>query len=267
MTDKDNEILLECKDGIALLTLNRSTKMNAFSDQMRAQYLEALDEVTTNRSIRALVITGAGKGFCAGGDIAGMKNRMQAPVTEMAFNGWTRQQYVGRTVTTLMNIPKPTIAAVNGAATGLGADLAISCDFVMASSGAVFAWSYILREIIPDGGGMYFLPRRIGLSKAKELIFTGRKVDAQEALAMGIIDRISDPDELVSQSIAWAKELSRGSEVALALTKNIMNRSFETPAEQIFNMGSQAQGICYTTAEHHTSVESFLARVPSKDVP
>jgi enoyl-CoA hydratase/carnithine racemase len=166
-----------------------------------------------------------------------------------------------------MNIPKPTIAAVNGPATGLGADLAISCDFVMASSGAVFAWSYILREIIPDGGGMYFLPRRIGLSKAKELIFTGRKVDAQEALAMGIIDRISDPDELVSQSIAWAKELSRGSEVALALTKNIMNRSFETPAEQIFNMGSQAQGICYTTAEHHASVESFLARVPSKDVP
>jgi enoyl-CoA hydratase/carnithine racemase len=93
MMDKNNEILLECHDGIALLTLNRGAKMNAFSDQMRAQYLEALDEVTTNRSIRALVITGAGKGFCAGGDIAGMKNRMQAPVTEMAFNGWTRQEH------------------------------------------------------------------------------------------------------------------------------------------------------------------------------
>ncbi len=158
---------------------------------MRTEFIDALERVAADKAIRALVLTGAGKGFCAGGDIAGMERRMKAPAGEIGFNGWHRQQRVHHTQALLHTMPKPTIAAVNGAASGLGADTALACDFIIASEWASFTWSYIHRGIIPDGGGMYFLPRRVGLPKAKELIFTGRKVDVDEALALGIVDRKS----------------------------------------------------------------------------
>ena len=253
------------QDGIATLTFNRPNKRNAMSDEMRTQFVTALESVAADKAIRALVLTGAGKGFCAGGDIAGMERRMQAPTGEIAFNGWHRQQRVHRTQALLHTLPKPTIAAVNGAASGLGADTALACDFIIASQWASFTWSYINRGIVPDGGGMYFLPRRVGLPKAKELIFSGRKVDVDEAVALGIADRKTGAETLVADAQAWARELSRGSATALALGKTILNQSFESSAEQIFKQGSQAQGICYTSTEHRESVMAFLAKSASKE--
>lgn len=244
--------------GIATITLNRPDKRNAMNDAMRAEFVVALTRVASDKTIRALVLTGAGKGFCAGGDIAGMEKRMSAPTGEIAFNGWSRQQGVHHVQSLLHTMPKPTIAAVNGAASGLGADTAMACDFIMVSEHASFTWSYIHRGIIPDGGGMYFLPRRVGLPRAKELIFTGRKVDSAESITMGIADRKSLADQLVSDAQAWATELSKGSATALALGKTILNQSFELPSEQIFAQGSQAQGICYTSSEHREAVMAFL---------
>jgi enoyl-CoA hydratase/carnithine racemase len=256
-------IELSVNDGIATLRLNRPEKRNAMSDAMRSEFIEALEVVTADKSIRALVLTGNGKGFCAGGDISGMEKRMQAPAGEVAFNGWHRQQRVHHAVSLLHTMPKPTIAAVNGPASGLGADTALACDFIMASEGASFTWSYINRGIIPDGGGMYFLPRRVGLVKAKELIFSGRKVELEEALQIGIVDKITNPDSLVTDAQAWATELSKGSSTALALGKTILNQTFEMTSAQVFAQGSQAQGICYTSAEHRASVEAFLAKAAS----
>ena len=258
-------VILEVQAGLATLTLNRPEKRNAMSDDMRAQFIDALESVAADKAIRALVLTGAGKGFCAGGDIAGMERRMKAPTGEIAFNGWHRQQRVHHTQALLHTMPKPTIAAVNGAASGLGADTALACDFIIASPWASFTWSYINRGIVPDGGGMYFLPRRVGLPKAKELIFSGRKVDVDEAVALGIADRKTEADALVADAQAWARELSKGSATALALGKTILNQSFESSAEQIFRQGSQAQGICYTSTEHRESVMAFLAKSASKD--
>lgn len=257
-------IELNIESGIALLAFNRPDKRNAMSDDMRAEFIHALERVASDKAIRALVLTGNGKGFCAGGDVAGMQRRMEAPQGEVAFNGWSRQQRVHHTVKLLHTMPKPTIAAVNGAAAGLGADTALCCDFVLASESASFSWSYIHRGLIPDGGGMYFLPRRVGLSTAKELVFTGRKVDAQEARALGIADRISKPESLIADALRWAAELSQGSATAIALGKSIMNQSFELPADQIFAQGSQAQGICYTSTEHRESVLAFLNKTASK---
>ena len=251
---------LQVQGGIATLTLNRPDKRNAMSDDMRAEFIHALEQVTADKAIRALVLTGAGKGFCAGGDISGMEKRMNAAPGEVGFNGWHRQQRVHHTQTLLHTMPKPVIAAVNGAASGLGADTALACDFIIASEWANFSWSYIHRGIIPDGGGMYFLPRRVGLSKAKDLIFTGRKVDADEALALGIVDRKTSADSLLADARAWAAELSKGSATALALGKTILNQSFEMSAQQVFAQGSQAQGICYTSTEHRESVMAFLAK-------
>lgn len=253
-------ITLEVEGGVATLTLNRPDKRNAMNDDMRTEFIHALEHVAADKSIRALVLTGAGKGFCAGGDIAGMERRMNAATGEIAFNGWHRQQRVHHTQALLHTMPKPVIAAVNGAASGLGADTALACDFIMASEWASFTWSYIHRGIIPDGGGMYFLPRRVGLSRAKQLIFTGRKVDAAEAVALGIADRQVPADALLEQAQAWARELSQGSATALALGKTILNQSFEMSAQQVFAQGSQAQGICYTSTEHRESVMAFLAK-------
>ena len=188
---------LKVDASIATITLNRPDKRNAMSDDMRTEFIDALEQVAADKAIKALVLTGAGKGFCAGGDISGMERRMNAPAGEVGFNGWHRQQRVHHTQSLLHTMPKPVIAAVNGAASGLGADTALACDFIIASEWASFAWSYIHRGIIPDGGGMYFLPRRVGLSKAKELIFTGRKVDVDEALALGIVDRKTSAATLV----------------------------------------------------------------------
>jgi len=255
-----NLIELEVANGIATLWLNRPEKRNAMSDDMRTEFIAALEHVTYDKHIRALVLTGRGKGFCAGGDIAGMERRMVAPAGEVGFNGWSRQQRVHHTQSLLHTMPKPTIAAVNGAASGLGADTAMACDFIIASDAASFSWSYIHRGIVPDGGGMYFLPRRVGLAKAKELIFSGRKVEAGEALQLGIVDRKSDADDLVADAQRWAAEMSRGSPTALALGKTILNQSFELSPHQVFAQGSQAQGICYTSTEHRESVMAFLAK-------
>ena len=251
---------LKVESTIATITLNRPDKRNAMSDDMRTEFIDALERVAADKAIKALVLTGAGKGFCAGGDISGMQRRMNAPAGEVGFNGWHRQQRVHHTQALLHTMPKPVIAAVNGAASGLGADTALACDFIIASEWASFSWSYIHRGIIPDGGGMYFLPRRVGLPKAKELIFTGRKVDIDEALALGIADRKASADTLVADAQAWAAELGKGSGTALALTKTILNQSFELSSHDVFAQGSQAQGICYTSTEHRESVMAFLAK-------
>ena len=244
--------------GIAVVTLNRPEKRNALSDDVRTQFIAALEKAAADRTVRAVVVTGRGKSFCAGGDIAGMRDRLSSPSDQIAFNGWTRQKRTHQAVSLLHFMPKPTIAAVNGSSAGLGTDLALCCDFIVASEEASFAWSYIRRGLIPDGGGLYFLPRRVGLARAKELIFSGRTVDAREALQLGIADRISSPDKLVADAIAWATELGRGSPVALALSKSILDNSYELDAHSVFSQGSQAQSICYTTAEHRAAVNDFL---------
>jgi enoyl-CoA hydratase/carnithine racemase len=254
---------------VAILTLNRPEVRNAFDDQMRTELIAACERLAADTQVRAVVITGRGAGFCAGGDIAGMRERLEAPAGVIAFNGWQRQQRTHRLVAALHDLPKPTIAAVNGAAAGLGCDLALCCDFVVAAADATMVMSYILRGLIPDGGGMYFLPRRVGLARAKELIFTGRRVPAEEALKIGMIDRIASPERLLAEAQSWAEELAQASPAALALSKSILNQSFELTADQVFGLGSQAQGICYTTSEHQEAVSAFLSKRISanKDQP
>ena len=260
-----NELIeLKIQSGVATVCLNRPDKRNALNDELREQLIAALENVAADKSVRALVLTGNGKSFCAGGDVAAMEERSRAPVTEAGFNGWMRQQSVHHAQMLLHTLPLPTIAAVNGATAGLGSDTALACDFVMAGSDASFAWSYIHRGLIADGGGLYFLPRRVGLAKAKELIFTGRKVAADEALRLGIADRVSTPDALLADAQAWAGELGKGSKTALALGKSILNQSFELSAEQVFAQGSLAQGICYASTEHRESVRAFMEQVAAR---
>jgi len=249
---------LKIEDTVAIVTLNRPEVRNAINDAMRSEFVAVLESIAKDDTVRAVVLTGQGKAFCAGGDIAGMKERLKAPAGEVGFNGWRRQGQVHKSVGLLHGMPKPVIAAVNGAAAGLGCDMALACDFIFASDAAMFTMSFVKRGLVSDGGGMYFLPRRVGLPKAKELIFTGRNVDAKEALAIGLADRVTASDRLVSDAAAWARELSQGSHVSIAFSKAILDRTFESSEEQVFALGREAQAVCYTTQEHRDSVEAFL---------
>ena len=250
------ELKIEAK--VAIITLNRPEVRNAINDAMRTEFVTALESVAKDDGVRAVVLTGQGKAFCAGGDIAGMKERLKAPPGEVGFNGWRRQGQVHKSVGLLHGMPKPVIAAVNGAAAGLGCDMALACDFIVASDAAMFTMSFVKRGLVSDGGGMYFLPRRIGLARAKELIFTGRSVAAQEALAIGLADRVASAGTLLAEATAWARELSQGPRASIAFSKAILDRTFESAEEQIFALGREAQAVCYTTVEHQESVAAFL---------
>lgn len=251
-------IALTYKNGIATVTLNRPDVRNAINDQMRAELIDVFENLAADRSVRAIILTGAGKGFCSGGDVSGMRARLDAAPGEVAFNGWTRQKSTHKGVAVIHGITKPVIAAVNGAAFGLGLDMALACDFIIAAEGAKMSMSFIKRGLVSDGGGMYFLPRRVGLSRAKELILTARVVEPAEALQIGMIDRVAAPAALLEEAQIWAEQLSIGSPAAVALTKSILDKAFESSDEAIFALGREAQAICYTTAEHRASVEAFL---------
>ncbi|WP_420394015.1 enoyl-CoA hydratase/isomerase family protein [Acuticoccus sp.] len=249
-------VLTSVADGVATVTLNRPDKRNAVDDATRGALIDALEGVGADEAVRAVVLTGAGPAFCAGGDIAGMRARLDAPQGRVGFNGWRRQKRTHRLIATVHGLDKPVVAAVNGPASGLGCDLALACDFVMVGPHATFAMAYLRRGLIPDGGGLYFLPRRVGLARAKELIYSARTIDAAEALAIGLADRHAD--DVVPAAQGWAAELSRGSPIALALAKSILNRALDLTAEEVFALGSEAQAICYATDEHRDAVRAFL---------
>jgi len=251
---------LTVEDKVAIVTLNRPEVRNAINDALRAELVVLLERVAADEGVRAVVLTGKGKAFCAGGDISGMKERLKVPVGQVAFNGWRRQGQTHKSVALLHGMPKVVIAAVNGAAAGLGCDMALACDFILASEEAVFTMSFVKRGLVSDGGGMYFLPRRVGLPRAKELIFTGRLVDAKEALAIRLADRVTSPDMLIADAVAWARELSQASSASIAFSKAILDRTFESTEEQIFALGREAQAVCYTTAEHRDAVTAFLEK-------
>ena len=250
---------IEQRGAVAIVAFNRPDVRNAIDDDTRAEFADVLEWVAREESVRAMVLTGRGKAFCAGGDIASMQKRLEAPAGRIAINGWQRQRRTHHAVAALHELAKPTVAAVNGAAAGLGCDMALCCDFIVASRQyASFVMSYVMRGLIPDGGGLYFLPRRVGLQRAKDLIFSARKVDAAEALEIGLADQLADPDKLIDAAIELAGKMTVGSPDAVALSKTILDQTFELSSEQVFALGAQAQAIAYTTDQHRQAVDDFL---------
>jgi enoyl-CoA hydratase/carnithine racemase len=225
---------------------------------MRLEIRDAVDFIASEQSIRALVLTGAGAAFCSGGDIRGMQERMeQGP--QVGEIGWRRQREFHETLVKFFNLDRPTVAAVNGPAFGLGLDLALGCDFLFMADTASVAANFVRRGLVPDGGGLFHLPRRVGVPKAKELILSGRTVEAAEALAIGLADRVLPAEGLIEAAVAWLRGNFIHPRTAQALAKNILNRTLELSFEEVNMMGSQAQAFCYATPDHQESVRSFLA--------
>jgi enoyl-CoA hydratase/carnithine racemase len=245
---------------VAVLTLNRPKARNALNDRMRELLRAELEDLATDDEVRVIILTGAGSAFCSGGDVKSMQERLEQPPGQVAARGWRRQHRTAALVSTLVSADQVTIAAVNGPAMGLGLDIALACDFIIAAPEAKFAASFVKRGLIPDGGSLYFLPRRVGLQLTKELIYSGRTVEADEARRIGLADRLAEPGGLLAEAHAYAAQFTENSRSAIALMKSIVSRTFETPYEVVSAQGHAAQGISYTTDEHRESVERFLSR-------
>jgi len=253
-------VLVERRGQIAVVTLNRPRVRNAVNDELRAALTAAVEEVVDDREVAVVVLTGAGSAFCAGGDIAAMKARLEAPGGRVAIDGWRRQHRTAALVGAIARAGKVTIAAVNGPAAGLGLDLALACDFIVADPVATFASSFVRRGLIPDGGSLFFLPRRIGLQQAKRMLYSGRSVAADEALDLGLVDRVAGESGALADALAFAAEFTRSAGPAISLMKSIVDRSLELSLAEVAALGGEAQAICYTTDEHRAAVEAFLAR-------
>jgi len=255
---QDSALAVTRHGAVTELRLNRPQVRNAVDETLRVALSRAVEAIGNSDDVGAVVITGEGSAFCAGGDVSSMRERLQRPRGEVAGSGWRRLRPAQQLILDLNALTQVTIAAVNGPAAGFGVDLALACDFVVAADSAFLAMSYVQRGLVPDGGGMYFLPRRVGLARAKELILTGRRVDASEALEIGLVDRVAPAAEVLSVALAWASELAAAPRVATGLAKSILNRSLDLSAAEVLALSAQATAICYTTDDHVRLVESFL---------
>ncbi len=238
-------LLYDVEGGIATLTLNRPERLNALGDTLRDDLHDAVTRAAEDSDVRVMILTGAGKGFCAGGDVKAMNENKERgasrPLLEKVAPGRDR------TVLALRDAPKPVIAAVNGAAAGAGMNLALACDIRLASAAAKFAQAFVKRGLHPDWGGTYFLPRVVGAAKACELIFTGEIIDAQEALRLGIVSAVHAPEALMPAARGLARKIADGPPVAIRLAKRAIYHSLECDLRQALEFETYAQNICFET--------------------
>ena len=244
-------------EGIVTITLNRPDKLNAFIGHMRRDLAEALEHAGSDRSIRVVIITGAGRAFCAGGDVSFMSELMQRNDTEE----FARILGAGRRVIlAIRQMTKPVIAAVNGPASGAGANLALACDLRIAATNATFSQSFLKVGLHPDWGGTFFLPRLVTPNKACELFFLGEAIDAEEALRLGIVNQVVAPEELESATQQLAERLRIAPPLALAAAKQAVYESQGASLEEMLRYETEAQLRCFESDDGHEGVHAFLEK-------
>jgi len=257
MTDPTAEVTHTFTNGVAYLILNRPEALNAITPAQRDRLITLLGEASADPSVRAVVLTGTGRGFCAGADLRGggaPADRVAGDVARVIRQG------AQRLIAAVLDCEKPVIAAVNGTAAGLGAHLALACDLVLAAESARFIEVFVRRGLVPDGGGAYLLPRLLGPQRAKELMFFGDAVSAADAERLGLVNRVVPDEELEKTAREWAERLASGPTRALALTKQLVNASLDSDRTTAFAAEAAAQEINMTTEDAREGVASFVER-------
>lgn len=256
-----SEILTELHDHILIATFNRSDIHNAMSHTGMIDAIVGLCErVNQDDSIRVLVLTGAGKSFCAGGNIKEMLSKSNV------FSGTPKQieaaykSGIQRIPVALWNLNKPVIAAVNGAAVGAGCDIAMMCDIRIASSKARFAESFVKLGIIPGDGGAWFLPRVIGQARANQMTLTGEMVDAQEALNWGMVSQVCAPEELMTEAINIAQKISANPPLAVTEAKKLLRQSANTSLPEMLDLSAAVQAQLHQTEDHMEALNAFVEK-------
>ncbi len=250
-------VLLALNDGVATITLNRPDRLNAFNETMHGELAQVLDRVELDRAIRAVLLTGAGRGFCSGQDLN------DRATVERPDLGDTLDRLYNPLVRRLKALERPVIAAVNGVAAGAGANLALACDIVLAAKSAIFVQAFVKIGLIPDVGGSYSLPRLVGHARAMGLAMLGEQIDGEKAAEWGLIWRAVDDDQLLDEATTMAKQLAAQPTVALGLIKRAINASATNDLDQQLELERDLQRQAGKTEDFAEGVSAFLDRRPA----
>lgn len=250
-------ILFDISDGIATLTLNRPDKLNSFTAEMHGEVRLALEQVAADRSARVLVLTGAGRGFCAGQDLG---DRAVAPGGAPVDLGESVEKYYAPLVLSLRALPMPVICAVNGVAAGAGANIALACDIVIAARSASFNEVFCKLGLIPDTGGTYFLPRLIGSARATGLAMLGDRLSAERAEQWGLIWKCVDDAALAGEVAALAKHFSTAATLGLARAKQALQASGLNTLEQQLALEAGMMRELGYTEDYREGVSAFMEK-------
>ena len=248
------ELRVETVDAVTTLTLDRADSLNSLTLGLKNELLQALKSAGRDRAIRAVVITGAGRAFCAGQDL---RERMEPDAAPLAVE--LRQRY-NPIIIAMRRLEKPIVAAVNGVAAGAGASLAFACDIRLAAPEASFILAFGRVGLVPDSGATWFLPRLVGTAKALEIALTTEPLSAADAERFGLVARIVPADGLLAEAQALAERLAAGAPRAIALTKRALNRTWDATLEEQLEYEADLQGLAGASADHAEGVAAFVEK-------
>jgi 2-(1,2-epoxy-1,2-dihydrophenyl)acetyl-CoA isomerase len=250
-------IKVHAREGILTITLNRAEKLNAFAGHMRRDLGETLERAGSDDDVRVVVITGAGRAFCAGGDVAAMDEMIEREDADE----FARMLGAGRrVVTAIRGMIKPVLASINGVASGAGFNLALACDLRIASESAKFSQSFVKVGLHPDWGGTYFLPRIVPSNIACEMFFLGDAIDATRAHALGLVNRVVPDDQLAAETQRLAERLRDAPPESIAAAKHAVYLSHHSELEEMLQYETEAQLRCFQTADAREGVRAFLEK-------
>lgn len=249
-----SNIKFEIENGVGIITLNRPDKFNSFVRQMAFDLQKALDDCESNKEVRAIYITGEGKAFCAGQDLAEAIDPKQTELPKIV------EEHYNPIILRLRNIEKPIVCAVNGVAAGAGANIALACDITIAAESAAFIQAFSKIGLIPDSGGTYYLPRLIGMQKAAALMFLGDKVMAADAEKMGMIYKTVADENLQTEALAIANKLAKMPTKGIGLTKRLLNESFNNSLTEQLDREGKLQNEAGQTYDYNEGVNAFLEK-------
>jgi 2-(1,2-epoxy-1,2-dihydrophenyl)acetyl-CoA isomerase len=248
------DLHIETADAVATITLDRPDALNALTVALKEELLVALERVAADPAIRAVVLTGAGRAFCAGQDL---RERLQPDAA--ALDTEIRVRY-NPLIRAMRGMPKPIVGAINGIAAGAGASLAFACDIRIAADGASFLLAFGRVGLIPDSGATWLLPRLVGGAKAAELALTAEPLSAVDAERFGLVARVVSADALLAEAHALAARLAAGAPLALALAKRALDRGWDATLEEQLETEAESQGAAGATADHAEGIAAFLER-------
>ncbi|MBI3744522.1 MAG: enoyl-CoA hydratase [Chloroflexi bacterium] len=247
-------ILYTVDSGIATLTLNRPDRMNALLEEMQPEFMDAIAKAKADDGVRVLIVTGAGKAFCSGADVSRLDRQMSGGSAHTLKKVTAP---VGYFLLPLYDFPKPTIAMVNGPLAGGGISIALACELRVASEQARFMPAWLARGIAPDGGASWLLPRVIGYARAVEVLYTAKPLEAREALALGIYNRVVPADQLAGATRELALAIAAQPPIAVELAKRALQRGKETTLAEALDFETHAQQLCFKTGDFREAITAF----------
>ena len=258
MLDVSEGLRVEVDGGVATITLDRPQALNALTVPVKVALREALESIAADRSVRAVILTGAGRAFCSGQDLAERERPDAAPLDVEV-----RDRY-NPIIRALRSMGQPVIAAVNGVAAGAGASLAFACDLRIAAEEARFILAFGRIGLVPDSGATWFLPRLVGTGTAADMALIGDPVDAAEALRIGLVSRVVPGSALMSEARALADRLAAGAPLAMALTKGALQRALTIDLDEALDGEAKLQGIAGASADHAEGLAAFREKRPPR---